>query len=489
MRFVTNRPEPAHARRRGGEAHPARGEDRHATPRRAECRRRGRPDYGGASLGKRLLVTFIVASLLSIGLSIGTLQFMLRWHLPDVIAHGLDEQAHWIAGRIVYDEGGRPASLRREHENERVEGIADRDWKYRVVDAAGAALLSSDPGAPALAPAGGRFDPARAAFDLVQDGVTLHVATLRIEHGGRPLFVQTAISQRFALLLRGGLVVPMLENALGVAAVALVLFAIGTHATLRHLLWPLRRASAEAERIDPRNLEARLATDFMPRELRPLTAAFNRALDRLEKGYRTQQEFLACAAHELKTPLALVRGQVELSDSPDRDVLLSDIDRMSRQVQQLLQLAEASELGNYKFERVAIGGVACEAIDFLRRLAQRADVRLELVAPDEVGERDADRGAVFALAKNLVENAIQHTAAGGVVSVEVAPPGIAVRNPGAPIPEEHRERLFDRFWRGPSRRDSGAGLGLSICQEIAHAHGWRIEVRNLEGGVEFRVVF
>jgi two-component system sensor histidine kinase QseC len=446
-------------------------------------------DYGGASLGKRLLVTFVVASLLSIGLAIGALQWLLTWHLPAVVAHGLDEQAHWIAGRIVYDAAGRPAALRRQHESERVEGIADKDWKYRVVDARGTALLSSDPGAAALAPDGERFDPARKKFDVMDGGLTMHVATLAIEHAGQPFYVQTGVSERFALMLRGGLVVPLLENALGVAAITLVLFAIGTHATLRHLLWPLWRASSEAERIDPRNLQARLATAWMPRELRPLTAAFNRALDRLEKGYRTQQEFLAAAAHELKTPLALIRGQVELSDSPDRATLLGDIDRMSRQVQQLLQLAEASEVGNYKFERLDLGAAACEAIAFVRRLAERAGVLLELRSPEVPVERDADRGAIFALVKNLVENAIQHSAPGALVTVQVDAAGLAVRNAGEPVPEEHLDKLFTRFWRGPSRRDTGAGLGLAICQEIAQAHGWRVEARNVEDGVEFRVAF
>jgi signal transduction histidine kinase len=490
MRSATRRRREAHARRHGFDpallpADAWQGWDRYA-------KRHDRPayrDYGGASLGKRLLATFVVASLLSIGLAIGALQWLLTWHLPAVVAHGLDEQAHWIAGRIVYDAAGTPVALRREHENEHVEGIADKDWKYRVVDAQGVALLSSDPGAPALAPAGQRFDGSRAAFDVASDGVAMHVATLPIEHAGRPFFVQTGVSERFAILLRGGLVVPLLENALGIGAITLVLFAIGTHATLRHLLWPLWRASSEAERIDPRNLQARLAIDWMPRELRPLTAAFNRALDRLEKGYRTQQEFLASAAHELKTPLALIRGQVELSDSPDRETLLGDIDRMSRQVQQLLQLAEASEVGNYKFERVDVAAVACEATGFLRRLAERAGVALEISAPEAGVERDADRGAVFALVKNLVENAIQHSAPGAAVTVAVDASGLVVCNAGDCIPEEHLDKLFTRFWRGPARRDTGAGLGLAICQEIAQAHGWRVVARNVEGGVAFTVFF
>ena len=116
----------------------------------------------------------------------------------------------------------------------------------------------------------------------------------------------------------------------------------------------------------------------MPRELRPLIRAFNEALDRLQKGYQVQQEFLASAAHELKTPLALIRGQVELSESPDRDLLLGDIDRMARQVHQLLHLAEVSEARNFQMAALDLGAVAAEATTFLQRLAQRAGVHLEL---------------------------------------------------------------------------------------------------------------
>ena len=452
--------------------------------------RLGRPhDLGGASLGKRLLMTFIVASLLSIGLSAGALQYLLSRHLEASLVHGLGEQARWIADRVVLDAAGRPATLRHDAERDNIEGIAAQDWKYRVLDARGAVALSSDPGGAALAPAGVAFDGARTGFELVDAGVLLHATTLAVDRGGHRFFVQTAASERIARLVRGGLVGPLLKNALGIAAIALVLFAMGMHVTLSHLLWPLWHASAEAERIDPRNLAGRLATDFMPRELRPLVAAFNRALDRLERGYRTQQEFLAAAAHELKTPLALIRGQVELSDAPDRAALLGDIDRMARQVQQLLQLAEASEVGNYKFEPQDVGEVAGEAVDYLRRLADRGCVQLALSVPDAPVLRDADRGALFALAKNLVENAIQHSASGATVAITVEAGGFAVRNPGEPIPEEHLGQLFTRFWRGPARRDEGAGLGLSICHEVAQTHGWRIEPRNVDGGVEFRVRF
>jgi signal transduction histidine kinase len=319
--------------------------------------------------------------------------------------------------------------------------------------------------------------------------LALHVVTRAVDHDGHAAWVQVAISDRAATLISGAVVGPILQNALMTAVLSLVLFALGVHVTLGHLLLPLRRASDAASRIAPRNLETRLSPSALPRELQPLIRAFNAALDRLQQGYRVQQEFLGAAAHELKTPLALIRGQVELSESDDRDLLLADIDRMSRQVHQLLHLAEVSEPRNYQFAEIDPGGVAAEAVDFLQRLARRAGVQLELRAADGLAARRADRSAVFVLLKNLVENAIQHSPHGGVVTVDVRDDGVCVRDQGDGIAPQHMPELFKRFWRGAARRDTGAGLGLAICQEIVLAHGWSLVARNGAAGAEFLVSF
>jgi len=96
---------------------------------------------------------------------------------------------------------------------------------------------------------------------------------------------------------------------------------------------------------------------------------------------------------------------------------------------------------------------------------------------------------LFVLLKNLIENAIQHSPRGAVVTVDVRATGLSVRDEGAGIPEEHLSELFKRFWRGDARRDTGAGLGLAICHEVALAHGWSLEARNGSVGAEFVVSF
>lgn len=448
-----------------------------------------RRHHQGGSLARRLLATFVLASLLSLALAAVALETAFNWHRSAALSHGLGEQVDWIESHLLFDATGAPVALREPADTAWVYSAAPRDWKYRVVSADGATLLASDVAARPFAATADGFDPARDRLDILVDGLPLHVVTKALAHDGHAYFVQVAISDRAAALFSGAIVGPLLQNALVIAVVSLLLFALGVHATLRHLLLPLRRASDVAARIDPRNLAARLSETTMPREMRPLIRAFNQALDRLQQGYRVQQEFLASAAHELKTPLALIRGQVELSQSADREQLLDDIDRMARQVHQLLHLAEVSESGNYEMAETEVNAVAVEAMTFLQRLAQRGDVHLDLQVAEVPTLRRADRAAVFVLLKNLIENAIQHSPGGAVVTVDVRESGVSVRDEGEGVPPEHLPELFKRFWRGAARRETGAGLGLAICQEIASAHGWSLVARNGPIGAEFLVSF
>jgi len=357
----------------------------------------------------------------------------------------------------------------------------------RVVDDTGRVAFAPDADARSLLP--GVHEPGGRRFALVRDGVAMHAAAVPLQHEGRQWQLQFAVSDRLMDRMRDSFGLPALsQGILALCVVFLLIFLLTIHITLRRALAPLSEASAAARRITPRTLDERLSEAQQPIEIRPMVQAFNEALDRLAHGFRTQQDFLASAAHELKTPLALIRAQVELGPHDERRAnLLQDVDRMARQVQQLLLLAEVSEPQNYRIEAIDPLPTVREAFDFMARVAERRGVYLGLRVSDGVRQWQADRGALFTLLKNLLENAIQHSPTGGVVALTVQSSGFSVSDEGPGVRPEHLPRLFDRFWRAPGGAGDGAGLGLAICAEIVTAHGWRIVPRTPDRGLEMAV--
>src|SRR2546427_2614 len=135
-------------------------------------------------------------------------------------------------------------------------------------------------------------------------------------------------------------------------------------------------------------------------------------------GFRNQQEFLSMAAHELKTPLALMRVQIELEPEDRRSPeLLKDVDHMARQVQQLLHLAEVCEHQRYRMEDIAPADIIGEVCDFMARASEKCGVHIHCEVKDDAPAWRADRGALFVLLKNLIENAVQHSPQAFTVTV------------------------------------------------------------------------
>jgi two-component system, OmpR family, sensor histidine kinase QseC len=438
-------------------------------------------------LAAGLLVHYLKALAITVGVLAGGVAILLTWHLEVVDRFILATQAHRIAHDVRFDTQGRPTAMKHPDGIEWIYGSLPQDVKYCVADGDGRVLLSSAPLAQALAPPGLAFNPGRDHFTLQLDDQPFAVMTVPVP--GTPYHFQMAFSERASRLARLAVIRPLGRAVLGTIVASVLLLSVVLVVTMRRALVPLREASLAAARIEPRNLGARLSVPRMPAELQPLIDAFNLALERLERGFRAQQDFLAAAAHELKTPLALVRGQIELGDLENRDTLLKDIDFMARQVQQLLHLAEVSEPQNYSFEPLDAGAVASDVLGQLGRLADGRRVCLDLRMQPGGAAVQADRGALFVLVKNLVENAILHSPPDAVVAVTLGAGHLRVRDAGAGIAPEHMLKLFTRFWRGPRRRDSGAGLGLAICSEIAVAHGWNVSARNAEPGAEFVLHF
>lgn len=444
------------------------------------------------SLSVKVLLAYVVGVALStLCIGLVAIALMVAQESDMFSPTNLAEVADGLAGDLAFDDRGTPIGM--------LDGEMDDGWfffdslneeaAYRVMDSSGHTVMSSSAGAAFWSSIPASQELWQTQFEFDRNGVTIQGATKAVEHQGRTWFVQIGISNRFLNLINDHIAVPFMVK--GVALFGLVLlfiFGICGYVTLKYTFKPLRKVSTSAAKISPHSLHARLAVESVPREVAPLVTSFNHVLDRLEKGYRVQKEFLATAAHELKTPLLLIRAQIELEGTGgNRDALLLDIEHMTRQVQQLLILAEAIEAQNYRFTQVDVHEVAKETATYLQRMTDAAGVRLVILDNARGATWKADKSALFTLLKNLIENAIQHAPQGTEIRITLDVTTLEVRDHGPGVTEEQLPLIFNRFWRGAHRRDYGAGLGLAICKEIAHAHDWTLSAHRMEPGLCFRV--
>jgi two-component system OmpR family sensor kinase len=242
----------------------------------------------------------------------------------------------------------------------------------------------------------------------------------------------------------------------------------------------------------------------LPDEVRPLVHELNLLFGRVRTAFDAQQNFVADAAHELRTPLAALRLQTQsldrAADPEARKVavgrLTAGIDRATRLVEQLLVLArqEASAANGAAARPVDLAELARRTVGDLVGLAQAKEVDLGLQHADPVSI-DGQPDALHILLRNLVENAVKYTPGGGTVDIAVRTGkdavDVIVEDSGPGIPPEERERVFDRFYRVAGSEAAGSGLGLAIIKAIAERHGASLKLDKSErlGGLAATVRF
>ena len=255
----------------------------------------------------------------------------------------------------------------------------------------------------------------------------------------------------------------------------------------RRALDPVREASTTAAAIGPQRTEVRLPEQSMPTEIVPLVHAVNQALDRLEAGFRAQRDFTADMAHELRTPLAIVRARVDsLEPGPVRDALRADLVNMTRTVNQVLDIAGLENFIVATDARADLHEVCADAVGFMAPLAVDLGKTIALTGdPGPVWVR-GHAEALFRAVRNLIENALRHTPSGLSIEVEVLKDGVRVLDDGPGVPEADRETIFRRFWRRDRTSGDSRGLGLAIVARVAEAHDGSVTVENRpEGGAIF----
>lgn len=255
-----------------------------------------------------------------------------------------------------------------------------------------------------------------------------------------------------------------------------LLLLVANGLVIRYRLLPLRHLSAQAAAIRAEDHTTRLSERAVPSELLPLVRAMNGALGRLEQEHQRQRDFIADVAHELRTPLAVVRLQLDLLGHSDVSAALQrDLAGMERLVAQLLDLARLERPGLPLSETVDLNQVARDVAEQMAPLALRQGRTVDLVVSDMPVLAKGCPDALFRAVRNLAENALTHADHGPIRLIVEPTPAILVGDEGPGLDEAALVRFAARHARGRRDRGAGAGLGLAIVAQTASLLGGRLE--------------
>ena len=294
------------------------------------------------------------------------------------------------------------------------------------------------------------------------------------------------------------------KNSLIISAVLALLGGVATYFISGHALRPIREFSDKIEEVQAQNLADSKLEENKVKELNQLSVSYNKMLGRLSDAFEIQRQFTANAAHELRTPLALMQVQLDSYNSgqhPGNDadtvqtikMVTEQNDRLSKMVKTLLDMSELQTVS--RDETIMVDALVDEVLADLEPLAREKEV--ELTGNCEAITIVGSDILIYRLVYNLVENAIKYNHPGGQVTVNASRKEkcvcLSVADTGNGIPEELRERVFEPFFRvdkSRSRALGGVGLGLALVHEIVRVHDGNITVRsNPSGGTVFEVMF
>ncbi|WGS52020.1 ATP-binding protein [Paraburkholderia sp. D15] len=371
-----------------------------------------------------------------------------------------------------------------ERQNSQFKDIADDRILIEIWDGAGSLVYHSRQAATLA-----RLPP---GYSVIERGEE-HWRVFGLQQPDRFVQVAQPVSVREALALRLALHTLWPLGLLMPVTIALVLFVVARGLApiggLSRLL-----ATRSLDSLEPLHIDGNL-----PIEIRPLVDALNDLLQRLNIASQAQRTFIADAAHELRSPLAALKLQLQAAsndgtlkdDGQTIERIDTRLNRIIRLVQQLLTLAREDAQPGSESTSVSLRRIGEQAVSDFSLLAEARHIDLGLefrhpVTPDDACNVLADPHGVSVLLNNLIDNAIRYTPPGGKVDVVLAITGelfgIEVVDNGPGIPEEDMERVLDRFYRGQHTRGTGSGLGLAIAARIAQRHRLTLALRNGAGG-------
>ena len=331
--------------------------------------------------------------------------------------------------------------------------------------------------------------------DSVIDGKHWRVFSTWDEAGNNLIHVAELTEVRHELA--AGIIVNLLKPLL----ISLPLLALLLWVAVARGLRPLVRLTGEVEQREPDNLAA-LDAGSAPREVAPLIVHLNRLFARIVSSMQKERRFTADAAHELRTPIAGIKAQAQVARAASSDAervhaldnAILGCDRAAHLIEQLLTLARMDTLSDEVRQACPLRAISAEVIAAIAPSAIAQDVQLELTGGNEAVVR-GDPLLLRILLRNLIDNAVRHTASGTSVQISVtAQQGqtcLTVSDDGPGISEEYLARITERFYRPVGTSASGSGLGLSIVKRIAEIHAATLQITPGENakGLKVAVIF
>jgi len=372
----------------------------------------------------------------------------------------------------------------------------NRDHRYFAVYDDSGVLLGGDPRLPRGQTSPGNTE--RALFSTIALGDdALRLATMKGDEDAIPgyeILVAETMTRRNHLALRLSRAVLIPQALVILLAIPLVLYGI------RRGLRPIDMLRNTITRRSPQELND-LSSSGTPRELLPVVAALNGLLLRVRTAQEEQRRFTTDAAHQIKTPLASLKAEIDLALSdpahacaqPVLQRLGADANRLAHLVQQLLALAHTEAQGRSGLTLLDLTELAKEITEAFLPIADAHHIDLGFDGPEHTIPIRGNAVLLREAMKNLVDNALKFTPDGGTVTVSVddTPPGFSVADSGPGIPQEERAHVLQRFHRShDSAAIEGSGLGLAIVQQVALSHTANLHVgESALGGALFSLTF
>ena len=322
------------------------------------------------------------------------------------------------------------------------------------------------------------------------DSISSHITNYGDMDKGEPDFFdpeREKLDQELTIIIHGAQESFITTNWY-ITAVVTLLGGVLAYFLSGRALKPLRNFTSQVERVQPNNLsDMKMSENVLP-EFRQFSRSFNQMLDRLDEGFAAQRQFTGNAAHELRTPLALMQAQLELFSAEHPNVLpetanflrllREQTERMNQMTKTLLEMSELRTVPCA--DRIEVAPMIDEIFTDFAQLAERNGITLESAGNGIITGSDT---LIYRMLFNLTENAIRYNRPDGTVCITVTSEEkqlvIRVADTGCGIPEQYRESIFQPFFRvdkSRSRENGGVGLGLSLVWEIATLHGGDVRV-------------